>query len=83
MGKSIKNLSSVTIIGLDIAKNVFQVTVHLISGLRLRPPVSAGSICGSAAPSGIRERQVTNSYKIAQWRAPVDEDGRYSFAVAL
>ena len=28
MGKSIKNLSSVTIIGLDIAKNVFQVTVH-------------------------------------------------------
>ena len=25
MGKSIKNLSSVTIIGLDIAKNVFQV----------------------------------------------------------
>ena len=25
MGKSIKNLSSVTIVGLDIAKNVFQV----------------------------------------------------------
>jgi hypothetical protein len=25
MGKSIKNLSSVTVVGLDIAKNVFQV----------------------------------------------------------
>ncbi len=25
MGKSIKNLSSITIVGLDIAKNVFQV----------------------------------------------------------
>jgi hypothetical protein len=30
MGKSIKNLSSVTVVGLDIAKNVFQ--VHGVDG---------------------------------------------------
>jgi hypothetical protein len=35
MGKSIKNLSSVTIVGLDIAKNVFQ--VHGVDAGSCRP----------------------------------------------
>ena len=37
----------------------------------------------SADRCGIFRCPATKSYKIAQWRATVDEDGHYAFAVAL
>jgi hypothetical protein len=37
----------------------------------------------SAAWGANRESQETTSHKIVQWRATVDEDGQYCFAVAL
>jgi len=44
--------------------------------------VSTVSICASAAPWGILERQVADSRKIIERRATVDEDAHYAFAVA-
>ena len=43
MGKSIKNLSSVTVVGLDIAKNVFQ--VH---GVDAKGATISRARCGAA-----------------------------------
>jgi len=36
-----------------------------------------------AALGALRVSAVALSYKIVEWRATVDEDGHYSFAVAL
>jgi hypothetical protein len=40
MGKSIRNLSTVTRVGLDLAKRVFQVHAVDAKGERLTPPIS-------------------------------------------
>jgi hypothetical protein len=36
-----------------------------------------------AASGGCGRTQMAKSHKIVQWRATVDEDGQYCFAVAL
>ena len=62
MGKSIKNLSSVTCVGLDIAKNIFQ--VHAVDALGLvivARPVRRGQVL-SFLP---RCRRVSSALRLA------------------
>jgi len=68
MGKSIKNLSSVTVVGLDIAKNVFQVHGVDAKGATVSAPTSSSINRSAAKPIVSRKTSASGVFSTSARR---------------